>query len=245
MEVTFELTRSDYAAFLRFALGHDRAYRNALRRARSVLLTTLAGIFGMIATFIWAMARDSQDGVRVGTAPVLMLGVLGFMAFSTLRRYATGFERELEKHNDRVVAQEDIAVDLGPQRIVLDDDGVTIVTTGGTSLRSWSAGVDSIAETPDHILLYITSSAGYPIPRRSFASSAEAHEFAAEARRRLAAAGGPASAKGLREWVATRGGICLECGYDLAALCGTRCPECGLRLSLSDLRDQPGQKRPG
>src|SRR5262249_32332169 len=92
--------------------------------------------------------------------------------------------------------------DDGPRTALVGDDGFILKTAGGQQRRTWEAGIDSIAETNEHIFVYFTEYAPNPIPKRAFANAAAASAFVAEARRRLQAAGGPACARSLREFVA-------------------------------------------
>jgi hypothetical protein len=121
--------------------------------------------------------------------------------------------------------------------MTLTETGMVDASERGRWEYSWSHGVDSAAITPDYLFIYCAGGGAYFIPRTAFdGMGTTADEFAAEVRCRVQAAGGPVSARALRDYLASRDVPCPDCAYNLRDLVFPRCPECGLQITLVTLK---------
>jgi DNA-directed RNA polymerase subunit RPC12/RpoP len=232
MEVTFELRDSDREATAEFVRANDRlAWIFGRDRDRWVGVTLAVGAVGCLLWYVRdLLVRARADGfsgreIAFMIAPVALLPALVWLSVWLSHRKPARKTGEIrDPHHDD-----------GPRTAIIADEGFVLQTAGGRQMRSWEAGIDSVAETDGHIFVYFSEYWPSPVPKRAFANPASASAFAMEARRRLSAANGPACARALREFVAAQDARCPRCSYSLKGLVGTRCPECGLRVMLSDL----------
>lgn len=70
---------------------------------------------------------------------------------------------------------------LGQRQTSLDDVGIREQSANHTFLTTWD-GVLGVEETPAHVFMMIDRCAGYVVPKRAFANSAQLGEFLAFAR---------------------------------------------------------------
>lgn len=175
MRVEFELTRDDYAAFA-FAKASQRALKRwqwgllgallALLVVLMALLTVITGDLSWVDETPWM--RPAFWGLSTVLALMLVLAVLRI----ALRVWVRSLPRD------------DGAV-LGWHRVALEEDGLHEETRVGTAFVKWS-GVVEVRDAGDYILVFIDRSIAHVVPKRAFASGAEARHFLELAKLRTA-----------------------------------------------------------
>lgn len=183
----YQLTLDDYIDGLRaiYRLSHP----NAARIRVLVLIVCLAAA----CLSFWA-ARTEPMALLVGA---FYVGVLVLVVGRTSRRV---FARAVRKSG----------VETGlPIVIELSEAGVVFTTQNSLGRELWAAQFR--AEQDDtYILFFVSNTSARIIPRRAFASEAQAEAFFAFARAHL-----------------PRRDVCPQCGYSLRGNTTGVCSECG------------------
>ncbi|MCC6659887.1 MAG: hypothetical protein IT437_03275 [Phycisphaerales bacterium] len=232
----------DYAEWYSFALRHDSDLVREVRRRRREYHGLLWGIALALVIMAWLTWREWSQTGRIsvpGGFCVLALayGLCHYGRWLFVDTHARNVE------NARRFAEGGGGGAGRTQRVEITEAGLVRATEAATLSCSWSHGVESVVLRPRHVFVYCEFGA-ICIPRSAFASSSAAEGFAAEVRRRVIDAGGPESARVVREFVTERDLPCPECGYNLRGLVIPRCPECGLQITAAELpRQQPREMR--
>lgn len=232
MRIEFNFTESDLRAFVEHSLDHDRL---SLTLAEEERRTRLYSIIMLLVIGIAIAFESLRVYAKTNYFSILSAGcgaVLLWTAIDSLLRAGKLTRRQRIDYAMRQYAGSTL---YSHQTVTLAHDGVTCVMRSATSFRPWAAGIESIAETPDHILLMCHPTGAIIIPRAAFASPADATAFAMTARNFLAHAGGSEHARDLLRYLALYDEPCPHCGYNLRAIAAPRCPECGRQVVGEDI----------
>lgn len=232
MQVTYNFSRRDLRAYYEFSYTHDRVALNQLEDARRSERQSIAAMLLFVLVLGYETYRISVHShlfpvFTAGAAVALLYGVV-----ITIRRSSIRSNNRLVDYAVRHAESEAL---YGPVTIALTPEGVTHSSAAGTLFRRWSTGIDSIAETTDHVFVVCHPSGALMAPRAAFASPADASAFARAARDFLAEAGGPEHARDLLRYLAINDEPCPACGYNLRDIAQPRCPECGRQIVGRDI----------
>jgi hypothetical protein len=173
MQVEFEATRADMAAFQAFVTGRIR------RAVRSPLYYAVLSLLAVIVGGVLSGAAGVRFH-RPTAVTILLVGAAFWWVIARLYRSAAS-------------PLPDGSL-VGARRIELTDDHVRQVAPLHEATTSW-AGVLAVEETAGHIFLMTDRLAGYIVPRRAFRDDAGREAFVAFARARLAARAAGAAAR--------------------------------------------------
>ena len=169
-----ELTVDDYVAFAMCVVPQStRIRRRRLYYPVKVGVLTLL----VVAAIMTILTRN----VIVSVVLALVLGI----AYSLI---AILTWRQNLRRNLTVLAKERGVVDLGLQRLTINDDGLHETCGFFETLMRWP-GIGRIEQTPDHAFILVGPQRGYIVPRRG--REAEVESFLAEVRSRCAACDNP------------------------------------------------------
>lgn len=240
IELEFELTAADMAAVFRATLFADPISREAWGKARRQYRAAIGIAVVLTALLIVGVATDafgmgSIDG-RPVIAVILAAGATG--AWWTVAQYRRGLgEVNQRRYVEQLVRSDWCQYHLGPQRLTVGPDGITLRGVHHDVVQRWS-GISSVRELPEVIVFQRRDGAGYPVPRRLFARKADADAFAARAKAWLEASG-HGDERRLREYLAAHDAPCPGCGYNLRGVTAAACPECGRELDVGLIRPHP------
>jgi len=168
-EAEFIATLEDNIALLRHATlaRHPGGLRSTKRRAVGLLL--LYG-FGLAAG-LWLAWESWGEPLDVSQAfPFLVLGFLASSLWNLL-----SLKLRVRPIAQAAIRESAIRMRTGPLRMVLDDDGVTMVAATARYWLHWReiAGVDVSA---DRVIISARVGTGLSIPRRAFADGPEGEQ---------------------------------------------------------------------
>ncbi len=169
----FTLTQADLAAFAAHQAQEsgEEALRGKRFRLVSAWLVGIAGYLVVVALTAVPLLLNLQFGwAALGEVVALGFGfALGLMDW----RKGGLLTAPLLARRYRFKAREALAATGAGRRLSLDDDGFT-VAAGQRSTRVPWAGVQRIAETPDHYFIYTGQSEAHVVPRRGREAEAQA-----------------------------------------------------------------------
>jgi hypothetical protein len=161
--VTFELTLDDYRALQRHLC---RPVKRPPLRYHLLVGLGSAAIAGPALSFL-----PSPNSFFVGFFAALL--------------FLAGFSMFLSRRARAILEPEPNGSILCRQEYSFADEGLHHRTPHWEGVTRWS-GLIRIDETEQHLFLMIDRAAAYTIPKRAFASSADAASFVARIRARLA-----------------------------------------------------------
>lgn len=178
MQIEYELTPQDYADYCRFHFGRSAVSRRTVRSLR----------WSFPILWLALVAITSRFGRRPLTAVDWLFVVMAIAWAAFVPRWM----RSSTARRVRRVAEEGVSRGLfGRHTLELSVEGVRDRTPYTDHLTRW-AGLESVAESPQAVILYTGPNHGLPVPRRTFASDAERESFIAEVAGRIAAGQAPA-----------------------------------------------------
>ena len=178
MEIEYEITREDLAAFQWHAVFESPRGRR-LRRLSHLGWVLVVLLFALV-TFIGA------DGFTVSPLSLVFLA----MPLVLVLFLQWGLERWVLRRVIRHLLKDERPDrgQLGRHRVILGEDGLSESTAVSESRTTW-AGVDRVEQSADYIYIYVSPAAAHVIPKRAFRDPAEATAFYEFTRARKAAAG--------------------------------------------------------
>ncbi len=188
MQITVTITLDDVIA------GYMQLARSNPAKPRSVpglgvlrmLFLLLAVTIPVAAGAVWGTFPSPFDTalpIALGASAVFM----GYMVYAAVRELlrarkpADPIEATAAAMRRRFQIGE-ARPELGSHTITLTPEGYECITADSRVARTWRF-VESIRDLPDYIALCRSASSGLAIPKRSFASPADAQAFLAEAQR--------------------------------------------------------------
>lgn len=168
MTITFDVSEQDLWNFQRHFMANSRAYR----RMNSVTAVVAPA---MVIALLVINYRNEPEMLMVAipiSLPVMAI-LFGIFYFFFRWQARAMFRRAVREGQSKGV--------LGPHTITLEPDTLREVTAAGEATHKWS-GIAKVAETDDYIFVYTQPFAAHVIPRRAFATSADAASFANRAR---------------------------------------------------------------
>jgi hypothetical protein len=177
MEVNYELTPDDLYAFQLRGLQKSPIARRSRRNMYIGILVAL-----VILTIVPAIGSDgfviSRVSIGFLVIPFVIVVSLTWLIEKRMTRKAI---LQIVKQEKSEKGQ------LGRHTVKLEETAVVESTAVGEQRISW-AGIDRVEHDPDCIYIYTTPMSALVIPKRAFASAADAEEFhnLASARRNTA-----------------------------------------------------------
>lgn len=160
MTVTYELQPSDLRAFAAFA----RKHAPSIKRIRRVMYVFIAGL-----SFLTAATNDFDNLLQRAVAFCLVLALMLLLCWIIgWLLVKVGQWRLLTSEQQQGV--------LCQHSITLGDDALIEITPVNESRYLWR-GIHHIAQTPEHIYIFINAQAAHIIPKRAFADADAAREF--------------------------------------------------------------------
>ena len=187
MEVEYQLTAEDLYSFQWRAAYESPASRRAMRRAYALMFVTvlLLALLPAIGEGGFVMARINLLFIAV-VYPVVCVSYW-LIARWMMRRAILAFVRRERPEKGL----------LGSHRLVLNDGGVVETTAVNESRTSWT-GVDRVEQNDGYIFIYVSAATAHVVPKRVFATAAQAEEFYREAARRTVQASAARADPGAR-----------------------------------------------
>jgi hypothetical protein len=176
MRVEVDINIEDFRALCKAIWS--RARRNRSSPGRRGTLYGLAWIGLVLYYLVVYRAVDGPLGEHFLFGGLLLLPIVAPFVYN----YTPHARRKVEP-----LESGDI---LGPKSYELTDDGVAQVARYTESSTRW-AGVSSVADTPEHLFLFVDRCSAYILPKRCFDSPEHAAEFRAFAEAHVSVA--PAS----------------------------------------------------
>jgi hypothetical protein len=176
MDIEYDLTPSDWAAFAHHAANRTSAGRRRKWMLAAVFLTATLAFSGKnLDALLKGRARSGETAALTVAAVSLMLPV-GLIAFLFYTHSRAAIDR-------RVAALLARGFRLGPmgrKRLSISPEGVHLTGDGQDSFLAWRHVV-RIDETPEYLFLYECylprGGAAFIVPRRAFASDADFDRF--------------------------------------------------------------------
>ena len=166
LEVEYVLTPEDLYAFQRRALQRSPIARRSRRNLYIGVFVAL-----VILTIVPAIGSDgfviSRVSIGFLVIPIAVVASLTWLIEKPMTHKAI---RQIVQQEKPEKGQ------LGRHTVKLEESAVAESTAVGEQRISW-AGIDRIEHDPDYIYIYTTPMAAVVIPRRAFASPADAEEF--------------------------------------------------------------------
>ncbi|KMT21879.1 YcxB family protein [Clostridium cylindrosporum] len=163
MNIKFELTKQDYIDFNIFHLSYSDSIRKSLFIQRYIV-----SLIFLVVPFVFA---------DFSTIP-LWYWLIGFVAIyigwvSFYPRYIKGV---VSKRTSKMIDEGNNVGIIGHGSLTLNDNGIEGKGEHSESKTNWSA-VENVAETKNHIFIYISGVSAYIVPVRGFNSVGEKNEF--------------------------------------------------------------------
>jgi hypothetical protein len=173
VDIEYTLDESDLIRFAEHHLDHSPS----VRRSRRILRYGLAFAFVIWAVFVTSISGTLRySWIGLALAAVWVLALPPYLRW----RYRQQLSWQFREGDNRAL--------LGPQRLVLDADGLTLRTELMEASARWPA-VQRVDSDAEHTFVYLTSNFGLIVPHRKV-TRGDAAALAAEiARRREAQAG--------------------------------------------------------
>jgi hypothetical protein len=232
--ITFELTREDYLAAMRHYAEHSPYILDAARARRRASIKT--GLISMLVVFIaigmiiWRdPSLERSLAIPAGAAfGLIVAGLYGWWGLSLSTHIAAVRRRYI------AAAEEgDVSAFTGMITMELDEKGVRLCLPASDTRIAWDA-IQGVWDLGDCILVEAAVHGGL-IPKRAFATISQLEELARLVDDR--ARGAPQRPAG--RLAARLADEACACGYNLRGLSGLICPECGGRLRVSLIREEP------
>jgi hypothetical protein len=170
MEITFEVGPDELVAFNLYHLKHSPTVRRQYR----IRLFTVPLLMALVAITLFLSADD-----KLAALPALV--VVGFLCLVYLLLFPGLRRRGIKKQVRRLIAEGKNAGIFGQHRISITPQEVREVLSVGDSSRRWSA-IERIAETDDHVFIYISALSAYIIPKLAFNNELACQQFIRSAR---------------------------------------------------------------
>ena len=177
MTITFDLERKDYLAFQVYAISHNRTVR--MIYLGSFLLQFFNAYYPVFRMLTSGYATGLSNGeflsyVLIPTTLDFFLTFAIVTGFILLINIVSMVFLSLKfKHGDG---------HLGRHMIELNETGLKEVTDVNESIHNWKS-VQRFVDWKSYLLIYISPTNAHIIPKRAFASEADARTFLAEAKR--------------------------------------------------------------
>ncbi|MEX2218812.1 MAG: YcxB family protein [Phycisphaerales bacterium] len=242
VSLAFDLTEGDLLALYRAAGDTDPLFRHQMDGLRRRYRNSLAFAILLSAAFVLGLATNTLGMASVdrpALAVVMAAALAG--AWLTFDQHRRALRLILSGEQARLYVLSDAArYFLGPHRVTIGPGGASLSTRHHDITQRWS-GIAEVRETADGVYIIRRDRHCFIIPKRLFASPAEADSVARRARRWLDAAGEGDAAR-MRALLAWNDVPCPACRYNLRGLTEPRCPECGLVLGPEVLRGLGGAR---
>ncbi|MDB6123403.1 MAG: hypothetical protein JWQ71_2396 [Pedosphaera sp.] len=160
---------------VRYALTHKDVFAfnlRALVRNRIVLIMTVLMMAAVMFTTFVSMPKEYSPAVRMVIA--LVVGWAAVIAVSVVQLLTLVLTIWTKKFKGL----------LGEHELTLSDAGMLTRSADGETLRKWS-GLMKVASTGNYLYLYVNETMAQIVPKRYFASPAEAQSFEQMIRERM------------------------------------------------------------
>lgn len=167
MKFSFEFDLEDWK---RFQIHHLKASPSYQKTRRNIRLVLPAVALAMIA---WHFREHGFDGFHIA----LWVGVSGLWFWL----YPRFFDRRVMTKTVRFVQEGRTDTIFGPREVELSADGLRVKSPAGES-SYYASAVSQVVETPDELLIYMSSVQAVILPRRKIAAEEfqKAVDFARE-----------------------------------------------------------------
>lgn len=202
------------------------AWKAYHRGVRQWTWTAAAVTLGLLVFIV--LRREQIIDQGIGIIPVLWGAAAAYLWWAISKMRAASKGPALEATKERFIADRGVQYCLGPQRLSVSGDQLTLRTTHFDTVQRWT-GIDRIDETPAHTLLIRPDGRIFIVPARAFPSPEAAARFSEDCRAWLAARGA-GDPQRLARFLSGIDFPCPRCTYNLRDCRAGRCPECGLPL---------------
>jgi hypothetical protein len=152
MTFTYQFEPADWIAFSLHYLRNSRTHHRQRLRARFWFLAAFLAL-----SLILFFETEKDRGLVINFSVV---GVVGFFAYPKV--YDDAVMKRMRKYGD----DPDNAKWWGRQTVTFSAEGIRICRSTAESRLAWS-NVVRLAETPDHLFVYISAAEAIVVPRRS------------------------------------------------------------------------------
>jgi hypothetical protein len=234
VELRFELTEADMAAFYRNLEEIDLASSREWKRIRRSFRISVAVAVALTMLLVFGFATDLFGMASIEGRPVLALGLAAAVvgAWYTAAQYRTALKPiSCAQYAAAWASTPESRYHLGPQTLTLAPSGVTLSTIHHDITQRWS-GITDIRETSHAIYINRIDRVCYMIPKRIFEGPDAAAAVLTCARHWLDHCG-HGNRRRILEHLATSDAPCPNCRYNLRGITTPVCPECGREIDIT------------
>lgn len=236
LSVEFNHTADDYLAMVRDMFLNEPAHLSNLikqsKQARKFALFVL-GIAGLLVYPAWQLLSLKATGQYLVPGVIVLLIAISNMIWKQVKTPRMMTELHVSAFRERI-KQGTLRPLFGNRTVRLNRVGMQLTTDVIRELIRWDA-ISRVVEDPAYIFIFIFAhhNEGWAIPKSAFPSPEEATRFISYAR-----AWHESSAGSMKSRLADSDELCFACGYNLRGSDGQLCPECGVRLLLSQQKSE-------
>jgi hypothetical protein len=175
VEIEFTLTEDDLIAFHKYHTEHPPAPTKPVStRGLWLIVVLLSLIVGLSLT---AGGPRGNNPYYFYSCLALLLGTLSLI-FSLPRMK----NRQIARSVEADLEQAKKARLLGPQRLVIKPEGLTVMVSLRAGFVDWR-GIEKVVVTEDHAIFYVTTYSAHVVPKRAFPDELAFMEFVTAVKR--------------------------------------------------------------
>lgn len=172
MEISFTLNFDDIVAFQRYHIDKRVGRTRKIRMLVAILLLAL-----LIPFWIPVVGGPVAGAQPMDPFPTMLVTVIVTVLLLFLLGQRTWMKWVITKQLRQGMTRFDQRMLLSPKRIVLTPEAMQFESAFWNATYRW-CGIAEIAQTPDHLFIYIVSNFAHVMPMRAFASEKSFREFA-------------------------------------------------------------------
>lgn len=169
IRVEYELTESDWSAFVFYHHAHSPAIQRQYYRSWIVPPV----IWLLTCTGIWYLGSSGEENPFETLLALLPL-FSGAPLYALM--YPWLYRRKLQQMLDAMANEEANRALFSRHQVVLSSAGITDSSELESSTTAWPA-IERVSRADEHVFLYISAMSAIIIPRRAFTTTAEFDQF--------------------------------------------------------------------
>ena len=164
MELNYEITKQDYLDYNLYYMQYSSTMKKTLLVQRFILPL-------IFLVFPFILATISSKIPFWYWMTIFNVTTIVWIVF-----YPRHLKSQVKKRISKMVDEGKNVGFLGNSKLILTEEGITLITEARESKTSWKA-VESICETEKHIFIFISAVEAYIVPNRIFESENMKKEF--------------------------------------------------------------------
>ncbi|MBX3381050.1 MAG: YcxB family protein [Phycisphaeraceae bacterium] len=235
LSIEFNHTADDYLAVLRDMFSNEPFHiANVIKQSKQARRFSLfvLSIAALLVYPAWVLLSQNATGKYLVPGVIVLLIAIANVLWKQVKSPQKVTELHVNVFRDRI-KQGTLRPLLGNRTVRINVVGMQLTTDVTRELVRWEA-ISRVVDDVSHIFIFAHHNEGWAIPKSAFAKPEDATRFIALARTFHERSAGSAKSR-----LADSDELCFVCGYNLRGSDGQVCPECGVRLLLSQEQKSP------